>query len=227
MDFNMELLIWIAYLGAALLVILGLKFLYSTMAEIREIGATEKQKDDTEKKKDDAAPKVSDAANTMAAAENIIIVPGYGMAVAQAQHKAWELCKVLQEKGVRVSFAINPVAGRLPGHMDILLAEAGVPYDIIFDLENINAQFPTCDVALLIGANDIVNPAARDDSSSPIYGMPILDADKSRNVIIIKRGQGTGFSGIENLLFSKGNARMCYGDAQNEVQKLILDIKSL
>ena len=219
MDFNMELLIWIAYLGAALLVILGLKFLYSTMAEIREIGATGK-------KKDNAAPEASDAANAMAAAENIIIVPGYGMAIAQAQHKVWELCKVLQEKGVRVSFAINPVAGRMPGHMDILLAEAGVPYDIIYDLENINDQFPTCDVALLIGANDIVNPAARDDTSSPIYGMPILDAEKSRNLIIIKRGQGTGFAGIENLLFSKENARMCYGDAKDEVQKLITDIES-
>ena len=220
MDFNMELLIWIAYPGAALLVILGLKFLYSTMAEIREIGATGK-------KQDDAAPEASDAANAMATAENIIIVPGYGMAVAQAQHKVWELSKILREKGARVSFAINPVAGRLPGHMDILLAEAGVPYDIIFDLENINDQFPTCDVALLIGANDIVNPAARDDTSSPIYGIPMLDADKARNVFIIKRGQGAGFSGIENPLFSNNKTRMFYGDARDEVQKLITDIKSL
>jgi NAD(P) transhydrogenase subunit beta len=219
MDFNMELLIWIACLGAALLVILGLKFLYSTMAEIREIGATEK-------KKDNAAPEASDSAIALATAESVIIVPGYGMAIAQAQHKVWELCKILQEKGVRVSFAINPVAGRMPGHMDILLAEAGVPYDIIFDLENINDQFPTCDVALLIGANDIVNPAARDDDSGPIYGMPILDADKSRNLIIIKRGQGTGFSGIENLLFSEDNARIYYGDAKDEVQKLITGIES-
>ena len=133
----------------------------------------------------------------------------------------------MEEGGVRVSFAINPVAGRMPGHMDILLAEAGVPYDVIYDLENINDQFPTCDVALLIGANDIVNPAARHDDSSPIYGMPILDADKSRKLIIIKRGQGSGFSGIENLLFSEDNARMCYGDAKDEVQKLISDIQSL
>ena len=220
MAFNMELLIWIAYLGAALLVILGLKFLYSTMAEIRKIGATEK-------KKDDAAPEASDAASAMATAENIIIVPGYGMAVAQAQHKVWELSKILREKGVRVSFAINPVAGRMPGHMDILLAEAGVPYDIIFDLENVNDQFPTCDIALLIGANDIVNPAARDDTSSPIYGIPMLDADKARQVFIIKRGQGAGFSGIENLLFSGDNTHMCFGDAKDEVQKLITDIKSL
>jgi proton-translocating NAD(P)+ transhydrogenase subunit beta len=220
MDFNMELLIWIAYLGAALLVILGLKFLYSTMAEIREIGATEK-------KKDDAAPEASDSAIALATAESVIIVPGYGMAIAQAQHKVWELCKVLQKKSVRVSFAINPVAGRMPGHMDILLAEAGVPYDVIYDLENINDQFPTCDVALLIGANDIVNPAARNDDSSPIYGMPIFDAAEARKVFVIKRGQGTGFAGIENLLFSEDNARMCYGDAKDEVQKLITDIESL
>jgi len=223
MAFNMELLIWIAYLGAALLVILGLKFLYSTMAEVREIGATGKKKEHAAP----GAPVASDAANAMATAENIIIVPGYGMAVAQAQHKIWELSKILQEKGVRVSFAINPVAGRLPGHMDILLAEAGVPYNIIFDLENINDQFPTCDVALLIGANDIVNPAARDDTSSPIYGIPMLDADKARHVFVIKRGQGAGFSGIENLLFSGDNTHMCYGDAKDEVQKLITDIKSL
>ena len=220
MDVNTDLLIWIASLGAALLIILGLKFLYSTMAEIREIGATER-------KKDDAAPEASDAANAMATAENIIIVPGYGMAIAQAQHKVWELCKILREKGVRVSFAINPVAGRMPGHMDLLLAEAGVPYDIIFDLDNINDQFPTCDVALLIGANDIVNPAARDDTSSPIYSMPILDAGKARNVFSIKRGQGTGFSGIENPLFSEDKTHMCYGDAKDEVQKLISEIKSL
>ena len=223
MDFNMELLIWMAYLGAALLVILGLKFLYSTMAEMREIGATGKKKDDAAPE----APEASEAANAMATAENIIIVPGYGMAVAQAQHKVWELSKILREKGVRVNFAINPVAGRMPGHMDILLAEAGVPYDVIYDLESINDQFPTCDVALLIGANDVVNPAAREDSSSPIYAMPILDADKARNVFIIKRGQGTGFSGIENPLFSEDNAHMCYGDAKDEVQKLIMDLKSL
>ncbi len=220
MDSNMEPLIWIAYLGAALLVVLGLKFLYSTIAEIREIGAIGE-------KKDAAAPEVSDAANAIATAENIIIVPGYGMAVAQAQHLVWELAGLLQKKGVRVSFAINPVAGRLPGHMDILLAEAGVPYDMIFDLENINDQFPTCDVALLIGANDIVNPAARNDTSSPIYGMPILDADKARNVFIIKRGQGSGFSGIENLLFSEDKTHMCFGGAKDEVQKLISEIKSL
>jgi NAD(P) transhydrogenase subunit beta len=169
----------------------------------------------------------SDAAITMAYAEKVIIIPGYGMAVAQAQHKIWELVQLLQEKGVKVSFAIHPVAGRMPGHMNVLLAEAGVPYDLIYDLEDINSQFPTTDVALVIGANDVVNPAARKDTSSPIYGMPILDADKAKNVVIIKRGQGTGFSGIENLLFFEENTRMCYGDAQDVAQKLIAGVKAV
>jgi len=169
----------------------------------------------------------ADAAITMAYAETVIIVPGYGMAVAQAQYKVWELTKILQDKGVRVSFAIHPVAGRMPGHMNVLLAEAGVPYDLIYDLEEINGQFPTCDVALVIGANDVVNPAARKDKSSPIYGMPILDADAARNIFVIKRGHGTGFSGIENLLFFEDNTRMCYGDAQEVTQGLINGVKAL
>jgi NAD(P) transhydrogenase subunit beta len=169
----------------------------------------------------------SDAAITMAFAEKVIIVPGYGMAVAQAQHKIWELTQVLKDKGVKVSFAIHPVAGRMPGHMNVLLAEAGVPYDLIYDLEDINSQFANTDVALVIGANDVVNPAARKDTSSPIYGMPILNADKARNVFVVKRGQGTGFSGIENLLFFEDNTRMCYGDAQDVAQKLIAGAKSV
>ena len=169
----------------------------------------------------------ADAAITMAYAEKVVIVPGYGMAVAQAQHKIWELTELLRSKGVKVSFAIHPVAGRMPGHMNVLLAEAGVPYDLIYDLEDINSQFPTTDVALIIGANDVVNPAARKDKSSPIYGMPILDADRARNVFVVKRGQGTGFSGIENLLFFEDNTRMCYGDAQDVAQKLIQGIKEL
>jgi H+-translocating NAD(P) transhydrogenase subunit beta len=169
----------------------------------------------------------TDAAIQMAYAEKVIIVPGYGMAVAQAQHKIWELTELLTSRGVKVSFAIHPVAGRMPGHMNVLLAEAGVPYDLIFDLEDINAQFPTTDVALVIGANDVVNPAARKDTSSPIYGMPILDVDRASNCIVIKRGQGTGFSGIENLLFFEDNTRMLYGDAQKVAQELISGIKSL
>ncbi|HSM69547.1 MAG TPA: NAD(P)(+) transhydrogenase (Re/Si-specific) subunit beta [Xanthomonadales bacterium] len=169
----------------------------------------------------------ADAAITMAYVEKVIIVPGYGMAVAQAQHKVWELSQLLMNQGVKVRFAIHPVAGRMPGHMNVLLAEAGVPYDLIYDLEDVNSQFPTTDVALVIGANDVVNPAARKDTSSPIYGMPILDADKARNIFVIKRGQGTGFSGIENLLFFEDNTRMCYGDAQDVAQKLIQGIKEI
>ena len=173
------------------------------------------------------AIEATDAAITMAYAEKVIIVPGYGMAVAQAQHKIWELTELLSAQGVKVMFAIHPVAGRMPGHMNVLLAEAGVPYDMIYDLEDVNSQFPTADVALVIGANDVVNPAARKDTSSPIYGMPILDADKAKNVFVVKRGQGTGFSGIENLLFFEDNTRMCYGDAQDVAQKFIQGIKEL
>ncbi|TVS12707.1 MAG: NAD(P)(+) transhydrogenase (Re/Si-specific) subunit beta [Wenzhouxiangella sp.] len=169
----------------------------------------------------------TDAAIQMAYAEKVIIVPGYGLAVAQAQHKLWEVTQLLLSRGVKVSFAIHPVAGRMPGHMNVLLAEAGVDYEMIHDLEDINAQFPTTDVALVIGANDVVNPAARKDPSSPIFGMPILDVDKARNCIVIKRGQGTGFSGIENLLFFEDNTRMLYGDAQKVAQQLISGIKSL
>lgn len=169
----------------------------------------------------------SDAAVMMAFASKVIVVPGYGMAVAQAQHKIWEFCKLLEEKGVAVKFAIHPVAGRMPGHMNVLLAEAGVPYDKIYDLEEINAEFPTADVALIIGANDVVNPVARTDPNSPIYGMPILDADKAKNVIVIKRGRGTGFSGIENALFFLDNTRMLYGDGQEAANRLIQEVKQL
>ncbi|MEE4296525.1 MAG: NAD(P)(+) transhydrogenase (Re/Si-specific) subunit beta [Wenzhouxiangella sp.] len=169
----------------------------------------------------------TDAAIQLAYAEKVIIVPGYGLAVAQAQHKIWEMTELLLSRGVKVIFAIHPVAGRMPGHMNVLLAEAGVDYEMIEDLEDVNAQFPTTDVALVIGANDVVNPAARRDSSSPIFGMPILDVDKAKNCIVIKRGQGTGFSGIENLLFFEDNTRMLYGDAQKVAQQLIAGIKSL
>lgn len=163
----------------------------------------------------------------MAFASKVIIVPGYGMAVAQAQHKIWELCQLLIDRGVTVRFAIHPVAGRMPGHMNVLLAEAGVPYDLIADLDEINAEFETADVALIIGANDVVNPVARTDKGSPIYGMPILNADKARNVIVIKRGKGAGFSGIENALFYLDNTRMLYGDAQKAAAELIQAVKSV
>jgi NAD(P) transhydrogenase subunit beta len=169
----------------------------------------------------------TDVGVMLAFAQKVIIVPGYGMAVAQAQHKIWELCQLLIDRGVTVRFAIHPVAGRMPGHMNVLLAEAGVPYDLISDLDEINAEFETADVALIIGANDVVNPVARTDKSSPIYGMPILNADKAKNVIVIKRGKGAGFSGIENALFYLDNTRMLYGDAQKAVAELIAAVKAV
>ncbi len=168
-----------------------------------------------------------DAAAMMRYAQKVIIIPGYGMAVAGAQHKVWEMTKLLQEAGVEVKFAIHPVAGRMPGHMNVLLAEAGVPYDIIFDLEEINEEFSQADVALVIGANDVVNPVARTDKSSPIYGMPILNADHAQNVIVIKRGKGAGYSGVENALFYGENTRMLYGSAQQAVADIITHVKAM
>ena len=169
----------------------------------------------------------SDAAVMMAYASKVIIIPGYGMAVAQAQHKVQELTKLLEERGVEVKFAIHPVAGRMPGHMNVLLAEAGVEYDKIVDLEEVTPEFPNTVVALVIGANDVVNPVARSNPDSPIYGMPILDADRARNCIVIKRGKGSGFSGIENHLFYADNTRMLYGDGQKAVAALIAGVKTL
>ena len=169
----------------------------------------------------------TDAAVMMAYADKVIIVPGYGMAVAQAQHKVWEFAQLLEKRGVTVKFAIHPVAGRMPGHMNVLLAEAGVPYDKIYDLEEINNEFPQADVALVIGANDVVNPVARTNPDSPIYGMPILDVDKAKNVVVVKRGKGKGFSGVENALFFLDNTRMLYGDGQDVAGKLIAEAKQL
>jgi NAD(P) transhydrogenase subunit beta len=168
-----------------------------------------------------------DACIMMAYAQQVIIIPGYGMAVAQAQHKIWELTKTLIDNKVAVKFAIHPVAGRMPGHMNVLLAEAGVPYDIIYDLDDINEEFEKTDVVLVIGANDVVNPVARTNPESPIYGMPILNADKAKNVVVIKRGEGTGFSGIKNNLFFADNTRMLYGDGQKMAAELLQNIKSL
>jgi len=168
-----------------------------------------------------------DAGIFMRYAKTVIIVPGYGLAVAQGQQKLYEFVKLLQAAGVAVRFAVHPVAGRMPGQMDVLLAEAGVPYDLIFQLDDINDDFTTTDVALVIGANDVVNPAARTDKSSPIFGMPILNADKAKNVIVIKRGRGAGFAGIENALFYNPQTRMLFGDAKKALQELVTEVKAL
>ena len=155
------------------------------------------------------------------AADSVILVPGYGMAVAKAQQSVSELVRKLRAKGKRVRFAIHPVAGRLPGHMNVLLAEARVPYDIVLEMDEINADFPHTDVAVVIGSNDIVNPAAQDDPGSPIAGMPVLEVWKARQVFVSKRGQGTGYSGIQNPLFFKPNTRMFYGDAKASIDRLL------
>ena len=154
-------------------------------------------------------------------ADSVIIIPGYGMAVAQAQQSVSELTRKLRAKGKTVRFAIHPVAGRLPGHMNVLLAEAKVPYDIVLEMDEINADFPETDVAIVIGSNDIVNPAAQEDPNSPIAGMPVLECWKAKQVFVSKRGQGTGYSGIENPLFYKDNTRMFYGDAKKSVDSLL------
>jgi len=168
-----------------------------------------------------------DAAINMRYASKVIIAPGYGLAVAQAQHKLYEFVKLLGDAGVEVKFAIHPVAGRMPGHMNVLLAEAGVPYDMIYDLEDINGEFKEADVAVVIGANDTVNPAARTNKASPIYGMPILNVDQARQVYVIKRGQGKGYSGVENELFFADNCNLVYGDAQKVMVAMIQAIKAL
>ncbi len=168
-----------------------------------------------------------DVAAMMAYAERVVIVPGYGMAVAQAQHKIWELAQKLMDRGVKVKFAIHPVAGRMPGHMNVLLAEAGVPYDLIADMDDINPEFPNTDLALVIGANDVVNPVAKTDPASPIYGMPILDVVNAKNVVVIKRGKGTGFAGIENALFYADNTRMLYGDGADVASALVSELKAV
>ncbi|WP_116807701.1 NAD(P)(+) transhydrogenase (Re/Si-specific) subunit beta [Steroidobacter cummioxidans] len=169
----------------------------------------------------------ADAAVNMRYASKVIIAPGYGLAVAQAQHKLYEFVKLLTDAGVEVKFAIHPVAGRMPGHMNVLLAEAGVPYDMIYDLEDINDEFKEADVAMVIGANDTVNPAARTNKSSPIYGMPILNVDQAKQVYVIKRGQGKGYSGVENELFFADNCNLVYGDAQKVMVAMIQAVKSL
>jgi NAD(P) transhydrogenase subunit beta len=168
-----------------------------------------------------------DVAIQLSYADSVVIVPGYGMAVAQAQHAVRELTDELEKRGVDVNFAIHPVAGRMPGHMNVLLAEADVPYDKLREMDDINPDFPTTDVSLVIGANDVTNPAAREQKDSPIYGMPILDVDKSQQVIVLKRSMNTGFAGIDNPLFYNDNTSLLFGDAKKSIQSVLADVKAL
>jgi len=191
------------------------------------VGLEEETSNDTEEQISVKSSTTDEAAMILDAADKVIIVPGYGLAVAQAQHAAREVAEQLEDMGKTVLYAIHPVAGRMPGHMNVLLAEANVPYDKLKDLGDINPEFEDCDVAIVLGANDVVNPAARHDTSSPIYGMPILDVDKSRTVIVNKRTMNPGFAGIQNELFGFENTVMVFGDAKEMLTNLFKDLKEL
>jgi NAD(P) transhydrogenase subunit beta len=169
----------------------------------------------------------ADVAVQLAYARQVVIVPGYGMAVAQAQHTVRELAKALEARGVQISYAIHPVAGRMPGHMNVLLAEADVPYEQLREMDDINPEFPRTDVALVIGANDVTNPAAKTNPGSPIYGMPILDVERARSVVVIKRSMNPGFAGIENELYYKPNTAMLFGDAKTAVAEITAELANI
>jgi NAD(P) transhydrogenase subunit beta len=186
-------------------------------------GASTNGKSDKTVKSVDA----EEAAMMLGYARNVVIIPGYGMAVAQAQHTVRELADQLEDRGVEVKYAIHPVAGRMPGHMNVLLAEANVPYPQLYDMDDINPQFEETDVALVIGANDVVNPAARSNSSSPIYGMPILEVDRAKHAIVIKRSMNTGFAGVDNDLFYEDKTMMLFGSARDVVAQLVSEVKQL
>jgi H+-translocating NAD(P) transhydrogenase subunit beta len=167
-----------------------------------------------------------DAAVMLAYSQQVVVVPGYGLAVAQAQHATRELADLLEGRGVRVRYAIHPVAGRMPGHMNVLLAEANVPYPQLLDMDDANPEFPRTDVVLVIGANDVTNPAARSNPESPLYGMPILDVDRAQNVIVLKRGMSPGFAGIDNELYYNPKTAMLFGDAKASVENLVGGVKN-
>lgn len=212
--------------SGVILTLIMCKAMNKTFASLLFKTAKKKKSSAAGEQKEPKAMAVEDAFLILEAAKSVVIIPGYGMAVAQAQHAVKELCDVLDENGCEVNFAIHPVAGRMPGHMNVLLAEANVPYEQLKTADEMNPQMANTDVAIVIGANDVVNPAALNDESSPIYGMPIVNAFEARTVFVLKRGQGTGFSGIENPLFTMDNTVMIYGDAKQTISQLVVEFEN-